>query len=299
MIGAPLACLAGLAVIAFLGPVVIEAVIKAFPALGPKKRPGQPGVAASLVGRMKRAARTTLLMTPTRTPGFSKLGGEPELPPDVDWPEGARASRAFLAQVDLAEAQAGEALDWLPPEGRIYAFLDQERYGYADAVRILSTAEPPGPPRASPDDLPRKSRFPERRVGFLSMKSTPSLDWLGIDVCDLDVSDEELDTLADMPNAPFGDELQHRIGGYPSEIQETNMRLACEHLARGLEYDPGGEAEPAIERASRSWRLLLQIDSDPALKMNWGDGGRLYVFVRAQHALKGDFSRSVTLMETY
>ena len=37
----------------------------------------------------------------------------------------------------------------------------------------------------------------------------------------------------------------------------------------------GTEITPAILPASKAWRLLLQIDSDLALKMNWGDGGRL------------------------
>lgn len=54
-----------------------------------------------------------------------------------------------------------------------------------------------------------------------------------------------------------------------------------------------------IRVASRQWCLLLQIDSDPALKMNWWDGGRLYVFIRARDAKRGDFSKIVTVTQTH
>jgi uncharacterized protein YwqG len=254
---------------------------------------------ARLRGRMRRLARPTLLLTPARTPGFSKLGGKPELPADVDWPAGVKTPRAFLAQLDLAVVRAADGPDWLPAEGRLFAFYDDERLGFADTVTVLFSLDAPSQARTWPPDLASKMRFPERRAEFLRLTSTPSLDWLGVDLRELDVEDDELDQLSDLPEEPFGDELQHRIGGYPSEIQEAQMALECEHLARGLPHDASEEVPPAIARAAKSWRLLLQIDSDPALKMNWGDAGRLYVFIREKHALAGDFSRAVTLWQTY
>ncbi|HEV7386793.1 MAG TPA: DUF1963 domain-containing protein, partial [Phenylobacterium sp.] len=170
--------------------------------------------------------------------------------------------------------------------------------GCADVVRILYSAQPGGSPTPTPPDV--KWRFPERRVAFATCMSVPSLDWLGVDVRDLDLLPDELDRLADLPEEAYQHDVQHRIGGYPSEIQETQMALECEHLARGLP-DPvwGAEIPPTIARASKDWRLLLQIDSDPALKMNFGDGGRLYVFIRERHARAGDFSKTVSLWQTY
>jgi uncharacterized protein YwqG len=250
--------------------------------------------------RMRRLARPTLLLAPTKDPGFSKLGGEPETPPGVEWPMGLRTPRAFLVQLDLMEVHRAGGPDWLPTEGRLYAFYDPMKAGESDQVSIAFSDGLAGAPSTPPSTLPDKLRFPQRRVGFLPFTSTPSLDWLGLDVSDLDVSESELDQLANMPDEPFGDELQHRIGGYPSEIQEAQMALECEHLARGLPEPVWGEdIPPAIKRASKEWRLLLQIDSDPALKMNFGDGGRLYVFIRERHARVGDFSKTVTLWQTY
>src|SRR6185312_17215080 len=211
---------------------------------------------STVAGRMRRLAKPTLLLAPTKDAPFSKLGGEPEMPPGVEWPMGLKTPQGFLVQLDLAEVHSADGPDWLPPEGHIYAFYDSEAGGLADQVSVVFDAALPGPAVTPPSALPGKLRFPERRVRFLPFMSMPSLDWLGVDVGDLDVSRSELDQLASMADEPFGDELQHRIGGYPSEIQEAQMALECEHLARGLS-DPvwGAEAPPAIARASKEWQL--------------------------------------------
>ncbi len=293
LVGLPIVVIGGISLCVIVG----DAVAKRFPR---RRRAGQNAGEFRVVrSRLNRLARPTWLLTPTQARGFSKLGGDPDLPLAIDWPDGAKSPRAFLAQIDLAEAQARGALDWLPAEGRLYFFWDDWRAGFADEVRVVHSLDAAGEPRSPPPGLAVKQRFGERRAAFLSMTSIPSLDWLGVDYGDLDVSEDELDQLAEMPHEPFGDELQHRIGGYPCEIQGVCMPLECEHLARGLKYDYEAEIPPAIARASKSWRLLLQIDTDPALKMQWGDGGRLYVFVRAQHARAGDFSKTVTISQCY
>ena len=258
-----------------------------------------PTAAALVRGRMKRMARPTLLLTPTQTPGFSKLGGEPEMPKGSEWPRGADGPLAFIAQLDLAEVRAAGGPEWLPDAGALYIFNDDNRYGFADHMRVAYAL---GDERAllpPPPGLSKKKRFAERRVGFLRMTSVPSLDWLGVDLAEAGFSDEELDELSEAPGSEFGDELQHRIGGYPSEIQNSQMSVECEHLARGLAMDYEAEVPDAILRASRSWRLLLQVDTDEALGMQWGDGGRLYLFIREQHARAGKFDKTVALSQSH
>jgi hypothetical protein len=252
----------------------------------------------SLAARIKRLVRPTLLLVPATAPGFSKLGGDPELPADLAWPAGYERPRTFLAQIDLAALAPESQVDWLPREGLLYAFYDPDGHGLADVVRVLHSIEPAGSSTPAPPGV--RWRFPERRVAFTALSSAPSLDWLGLDASEVGCDEDEFESLQRIGDAPPPDEMQHRIGGYPNEIQPERMWLSCEHLARGWPEPRWDEdIPPAVERAAKEWRLLLQIDSDPALKMNFGDGGRLYLFIRERHARRGDLSKTVALWQTY
>lgn len=267
--------------------------------ISPRARPlsTASGDAYRLRVRMRRLAQPTFLLVPSAAAGRSKLGGDPDLPESIMWPDVRGKPCAFLAQLDLAAFQSHATLGWLPDAGLIYAFVDLEGYGFADQVQVRLGVEPPVGPRSPPDGAPR---YPERRVEFELHTSLPSLDWLGVDPAKAGLSENDLDELASLPEEPFGDGIQHRIGGYPSEIQGDQMGLICELCRRGLPMPvDGAEIPQAILRASKSWRLLLQVDSDPGLKMDWSDGGRLYVFVREQDARDCDFSRTVTISQTY
>ena len=60
----------------------------------------------------------TALPVPLDHPGRSYLGGNPRLPPELDWPD----ALPFLAQIDLAELPRVESP--LPREGTLYFFTD-------------------------------------------------------------------------------------------------------------------------------------------------------------------------------
>lgn len=189
-------------------------------------------------------------------------------------------------------------MDWLPDAGRLYAFIDEERNGAADCVTILYSRSPPGAPAQPPAGERSPTPFGERPVGFLPLKSAPSPVWLEVDSEALgDIASHE--EMAEFGQTDWHDEIEHRIGGYPSELQDGQMQIECEYLHRGRTRRYGEPVQDGIRRAARQWRLLVQIDSDPALGMNWWDSGRLYVFVRKRDARRGDFSRTVTITQTY
>lgn len=248
-----------------------------------------PAATEAWLQRRFRLGVPTVFLTPCSSPGFSKLGGEPELPDLEPWPQGLRGPMAFLAEIDLAAAHAAAAIAWLPDEGRLFLFHDPNSLGSTTLVHSKAATGPKRP-------IPRGTiRHPERRVGFLAAMSYPSDDWLDLplDRVDCEAVDERLAALAPTPEGP-----RHRMGGYPDEIQGGCLRRECEWAARGLGPDP--ERDPQdIEEGSRSWRLLFQIDSDADLKIAFGDGGSLYVFIREEDARLGDFSRTVTIFQGY
>lgn len=252
-----------------------------------------------LKARVARQAQPTVMLTPAQAPGFSKLGGSAELPKGWAWPQGHTGPRPFLAQIDLAALHSHALFEWLPPDGRLYAFLDHDRQSFADAVQVLYSRGPPAAAQPLPANLSPGNRFKERRIGFAPFTSLPTFEWLGLQPTNPDLTEEAIYASLGFPDEPLIAEVQHRIGGYPSEIQSGQLARECEHLRRGMALDYGDEIPETIRRAARQWRLLLQIDSDDALGMEWGDGGRLYVFVREKDARAADFSQTITISQSH
>ena len=121
---------------------------------------------------------------------------------------------------------------------------------------------------------------------------------------DLRGAEAQVSTSADEP--PTLPPPVHRVMGWPFLIQNDNMEAECEVSTRhpgvlGRLGDAvrsataGGSREDqgrAFERAARdSWQLLLQVDSDDAAGMMWGDSGLLYFWIRDDDLAARRFER--------
>jgi uncharacterized protein YwqG len=78
----------------------------------------------------------------------------------------------------------------------------------------------------------------------------------------------------------------HRLLGNPQAIN-AGMELECQLVSHGINLGSGsGHETPRakeLEAGARDWRLLLQIDTDEDNPgWMWGDGGRIYYWIREQ-----------------
>jgi len=220
--------------------------------------------------------------------GETKLGGYPDLPPDLDWPRYDGAPQSFVAQINLAETHPYDLDPVLPPAGLLSFFYEssQSVWGFdpkedgawavhhtpdaADLVR-----------REPPSDLPPEALFDARRLQP-SSELTYAPSWFS-EVAALNLTRDQKFALDEVLEAEeAAEETIHRFLGHPDPIQ-GDMQLECQLVAHGLYCgDLSGYEDPrAAELApgAARWRLLLQVDSDDGVGMMWGDGGRIYYWM--------------------
>jgi uncharacterized protein YwqG len=236
--------------------------------------------------------------------GLSRLGGEPDLTAGEPWPEWQGIPLAFVAQIALDEMPQIPG-SGLPAAGVLSFFYepDQGAWGFRPedrgAWRILYSE--PGTPlsrRAIPAEVPKHARFlPVRLIGMA-------------EVTHVGHDSDELESLGMTPNEQLAyvehTEIDvsriHRLLGHPETIQ-GDMALECQLVSHGLDCgdESGYESPVAAELAPGAvdWRLLLQIDSDRAAKMNWGDGGRLYYWMTEEAIRRRDWDSAWMILQCY
>ncbi|WP_242343728.1 YwqG family protein [Anaeromyxobacter terrae] len=232
----------------------------------------------------------------------AQLGGAPHLPDDVPWPAAPDRPLSFLAELDLAalHARAPEAAAGLPDEGLLLLFYDAEAMPWglepADRERFSLLHVPAGaPPRAAPAGA---TVFPSRRLTPAPVRVLPAADELPGGRFGDDAADE---AYVEHACALWG-EPDHRVRGFAGWIQSEareEAALAASEFPTGSPAQLQAARPHAPEVRPADWRLLLQLDSDPAVRFEWGDAGRLYVLARDEDVLARRFDRAWLLLQCY
>lgn len=241
----------------------------------------------------------------------SRVGGDPDLPPDFEWPVCEGTPMTFVAQLDLAELAAYEAASELPAAGLLSFFyapvapegdpLNPARVVlFEDPAGLVRRPAPPAsePLRAFAVELEEELVYPglESQVHYEALlppervrefyrryaagehgELIPASPLAAL-IFNLDEADQE---------RPI-----HRLLGCAASVQ-GDPYLDVEVGTRGgyAGWAEGSEAALQARRAACRWRLLLQIDAvqDDELLLNQ-DGGFFYFWIPADALARRDFT---------
>ncbi|KRA21075.1 hypothetical protein ASD69_07260 [Lysobacter sp. Root604] len=235
--------------------------------------------------------------------GVSRVGGQPDLPPQVAWPRRDGRPLAFIVQIDLAQAQPYDRDGRLPERGWLYLFYDaqEQPWGFdlkdADGKRLLFH-EGDASELATcrfPDDLDAEYRFAPAPLAFASCAQLPDPESV---LADYDLDDNERERLFEL-REEIGDG-ESQLLGHSYNVQ-SGQELECELVSNGLYCgDSSGYQDPRrkeLEGNAPHWSLLMQIASDEEKGMMWGDCGLLYLWIREQDLREHRFDRTWLILQ--
>jgi uncharacterized protein YwqG len=220
-------------------------------------------------------------------PTRSHLGGQPNLPADIVWPEYLDRKLTFLARLSLPEVQACLPIDWLPKEGALLFFYDgegQESWGFDPADRgswrVFHVPDLDQPVHLS------KSKGKSYSVAFKLIQTLPENQ-------DDDLTEEEERVYLEELEDRYQGGCKHSVSGCQYAVQNEDMDEECQLVSNGIYFgNPSGYEDPRVKDLKpgvKDWRLLFQMDSDDDLGFMWGDCGLLYFWIREQDARAGNF----------
>ena len=239
------------------------------------------------------------------SPVVARLGGVPDLPTDAAWPTwSGHGPLAFIGEVQCTVAAQFEIDLSIPSSGRLLFFYFDGSYdNFATTVGTWDAATLQGARAIHvPDDVPCMPvptpvgvcTYPERRFAGRTIVTAPG--WEHPDLRDAFLSSHDDDrSFLDHPvnGDAFNDALHerhagpvHQVGGYADPVQgpvENEVALAA--LNNETPY-----GDPRLDAEARRWELLLQVDTDEALDMMWGDCGVLYWMARPDDLAVGNLS---------
>ena len=257
---------------------------------------------------LEMVRRNEIVLTTQGTPSSpenSKLGGNPFLPRDFEWPcfndEDGKKPLSFLCQINLGEVTAYDIENLLPEKGILSFFYEAETqpWGFdpednsafrayyfenTDNFEIFDI-----PTELAKDLIPS-----ERALAFEKRDSYPDFEELEFHAyIEENANFEDYDAALEDVGYCI-DEDAHKLLGY-ADIVQSEMLTECESVSRGNycgvpdELDPDEEA--SIYEHACEWILLLQLSTLEAeeYELMWGDCGKIYFYIRREDLKNKNF----------
>jgi hypothetical protein len=246
--------------------------------------------------------------------GGTRLGGDPDLPPELPWPSVAGEPMVFVAQLDLRELSSFHAAAELPRDGLLsffYAPFPPEGQVLEHPVAVLHLREPSAlSRRLAPDP---RARLRPHAITFEPEALLPALESSFCfevlrPAAEVKAFYESLArghaerppidhaALAELVSERSLCDFErpvHRLLGHPASIQ-GDPYLDVEMSRRGWDgWREGTDEALALRERALGWRLLLQVDAyqDDELLLEQ-DGGFFYFWIPADALAAHDFGRA-------
>ncbi len=256
--------------------------------------------------------------------GASKIGGSPDLPPGFQWPcclplpessGWADDSRLggplrFLAQINCADIAPYDTEHALPTTGLLTFFCAIWRDGFPwnngdDSWLVihsevsLSSLQRTSQPPSKPDEGYSRDTHP-CALHFEEYYALP-----GSDVGRIGLTEAEWEIMCDnLCEFMYGKdkEYTHLLLGRSQDVQ-GDMEWECEafqpeHAHTWIQWHNMSSAEhkqfdaDMHEKGKKEWRLLLQVETDPNIDLEWNGWGMGYFWIRRDDLAARDFDHT-------
>lgn len=233
--------------------------------------------------------------------GSSKLGGDPDLPANVEWPTSDDCDLYVIAQIKLSELPPLAAELGLPRSGMLYFFYDMENqpWGFDPkdkcGHRVLYFDDEENLSRRTP---PEAIEFEDGLLECsLSATSHISLPSEPPEEISYEENEADYDSYFDLLGELVSD---HQMLGKPAQVQNP-MELECQLASNGIYVgDSKGYNDPRAKELSsgaKDWRLLFQMGSDDGAGVIWGDVGTIYFWIREQDLAEKRFDKTWLILQ--
>jgi uncharacterized protein YwqG/predicted DNA-binding WGR domain protein len=277
-------------------------------------------VASQLESLQRISIRITTAPKKKTPVGMSKLGGQPDLPAGVSWPvaklklSGIEISLPFIAQFNLAELHPYDGEGLLPDSGMLYFFYNREPYGPSgkDFLTpenwsvVYHTGDGNYAPATAPIPIPPHMDYGACAVAFHNEVTLPHVEsyYIGVPgnktvkvelmTGEEEDEEEEWDAYAELLYELRANENIHQMLGYADGVQPYTLENSYQDV-RDV-FFPGNRPFKSLSEEEQSeeifqGRLLLQVSGETSNKMEFGQGGRLFFFIREQDLKARDFSK--------
>ncbi len=224
-------------------------------------------------------------------PGSTRLGGDPDLPPDTVWPEVKGRPLRFFAQLRLEELPLPE--DWpMPRSGLLSVFEGDDEARFDVEHALLFSPEPA--------ELIRRPT-PELDEDLEPLRSCPVTAGFGItlpgygdrELNAMELEDDEMDAyFALQDDLRFSRDAALLGRDYDVDKRPTETHAIAVLGGPPYDYEWQRENAEAIRREASRWVPLFQMDSSFSLGLNMWDAYTFLVLIRWEDLRAGRFDRT-------